>query len=142
MRRAGPRRCAAAGLALVLAGLGAAGTADACRCAIGGERTMTQRAALAVIGRTIADGVYDLGGTHGRESLPPPRRVTVFAVERVVKGRAGAERIAVLHGTRPAACGLVFEPQARYLLTFGKRRRAALSPLRANLCTVRRLSGE
>lgn len=131
------------GLAILgmLLALGGGGNAVwACSCASTGAQALIDESDLAFVGRAVTDGVYDVGEAESGRSRLPARRVTIFAVERTLKGSAGAERIAVLHRTGSAACGIVFAPDERYLLTSGRGREAGPGPFRVGLCGVRRLS--
>ena len=96
---------------------------------------MVERVALAVIASAVADAPFGLreGG------LPPSRAVTIFRVEQVLKGPSVSERIAVVHEVDPAACGLGFAPEERYLLAFGAWTAEDPAPLHINLCGVRAL---
>jgi len=124
----------------VLLALGGGGnTVWACSCASAGEQALIDKSDLAFVGRAVTDGVYDVGEVESGRSRLPARRVTIFAVERTLKGRPGAERIAVLHRTGSAACGIVFASNERYLLTSGRGRGAGPGPFRVGLCGVRRL---
>lgn len=146
MGSASPDRPVAAsparGLAIlgVLFALGGGGnTASACSCASIGAQALIDESDLAFVGRAVIDGAYDVGETESGRSRLPARRVTIFAMEQALKGSAGAERIAVLHGTDSAACGIVFAPDERYLLTSRWGREAGPGPFRVGLCGVRRL---
>ena len=95
---------------------------------------MVERVSFAVVASVVADAPFDLG--EG-DLLPPPRAVTIFRVERVLKGPSVSDRIAVLHEVDPAGCGLGFAAEERYLLAFGAWKEEAPAPLRINLCGVR-----
>ena len=127
-----PSGLVAAFLALVVCGP----AAWACSCALESQEQMVERADLAVLGNPIIDAPFDVLVGEQRTPLPPPRAVTVFRVERVLKGPPMFERISVVHEIDPAACGIGFATEQRYLLAFRMQDVHELAPLRIGLCGV------
>ena len=112
-------------------------TAWACSCASGSEEGMVRRANLAVVATAIADAMFDHWGSEPHSPRGPLRAVTIFRIHQVLKGPIETDRIAVLHEIDSAACGLVFSPGVRYLLTFHIGRVDGPAPLRIGLCNVK-----
>ena len=127
-----PSGLAAAFLALVVC----SPAAWACSCALESEEEMVERADFAVVASPIAGAYFDVLLGEQRTPLPPPRAVTVFQVVRVLKGPPMFERISAVHEIDPAACGLGFAPERRYLLAFSVEDVHELAPLRIGLCSV------
>ncbi len=111
----------------------------ACSCVIRGEQEMVGRADIAAEATVIADAPFDIGIGNERPHRSSQRGVTVFRVERVLKGSLPGTRIAVLHSFHPPICGLRFAPDTRYLLTFVRERDGMPKPLVASVCAVKPL---
>ena len=120
-------------LTLALGGPGA----WACSCALESEDEMIERATLAVTAKAVAGALFDVWGRDPETPLRPPRAVTVFRVEQVLKGPPVGERIAVLHEVVPGTCGVTFSPEERYLLAFGTPDGDGPAPLRVGVCGVK-----
>ena len=102
---------------------------------------MIRRASLAVVGRPVIDAPFEVGGADAHTPLPPSRAVTIFRVDRILKGSTGSGTIAVFHEVDPEACGLRFTAAKRYLLAFRMREADEPAPLRIGLCSVIALDG-
>ena len=116
--------------------LGAPG-AWACSCALQSEDEMVERSALAVTAKAVAGAAFDVWGRDPATPLPPPHAVTIFRVERVLKGPPVGKRIAVLHEVHSGACGISFRSEETYLLAFGTPDGDGPAPLRIGLCDVK-----
>ena len=114
----------------------------ACSCALENEDQMLARATLAVTAQAVTDAPFDIWGRNPQTPLPPPRAVTIFRVDRILKGPAVGDRIAVLHDVDPGACGILFDPAKTYLLAFGAPRGDEPGPLRIGLCSVKAVPHE
>ena len=127
-----PGALAIAFLALALGSPGA----WACSCALESDQEMIERSALAVTAQAVAGAPFDVWGRDPGTPLPPPRAVTVFRVERVLRGSPVGERIAVVHDTDSGPCGVTFRAGKRYLLAFATPDGEGPEPLRIGLCDV------
>ena len=109
----------------------------ACSCATASDAELVENSDLAVVVNTIIGALFDVWAGDPQTPLPPPRAVTIFQVERVLKGSPVSGRIAVLHEIDPGACGIEFTTEERYLLVFNLRKADEPGPLRIGLCSVR-----
>ncbi len=136
-----PRRRLAGALAVLLSAFCPLSAAMACSCAAESEALAVRRADLAVVATAIADAPFDVRKEPSGLSRPS-RAVTLFRVERVRRGAFDGERMAVLHRTDSAACGLRFSAGERYLLAFRFRAgKTEPGPLRIGFCGARRWAG-
>ena len=112
----------------------------ACSCAAASNDELVENSDLAMVVNAVIDAPFDVLAGDPRTPLPPPRAVTIFSVERVLKGLpVSGRRIAVLHETDPVACGIEFTIEEDYLLAFSLRKVDEPGPLRIGLCSVRRV---
>lgn len=110
----------------------------ACSCAAASNDELVENSDLAMVVNAVIDAPFDVWAGDPRTPLPPPRAVTIFSVERVLKGLpVSGRRIAVLHETDPVACGIEFTIEEDYLLAFRLRKVDEPGPLRIGLCSVR-----
>ena len=114
----------------------------ACSCALESEDQMIARATLAVTAQAVTDAPFDISGRDPETPLPPPRAVTIFRVDRILKGADVGDRIAVVHEIDPGACGIRFDPARTYLLAFGAPGGDEPGPLRTGLCSVKAVPHE
>ena len=109
----------------------------ACSCAAASDAELIENSDLAMVVNTITGAPFDVWGGDPQTPLPPPRAVTIFRVERVLKGSPVSGRIAVLHEIDPGACGIEFTIEEFYLLVFSLENADEPGPLRIGLCSVR-----
>ena len=109
----------------------------ACSCAAAGDDELVENSDLAMVANAVIDAPFDVWAGDPQTPLPPPRAVTIFRVERVLKGPPVPGRIAVVHETDPGACGIGFTIEEHYLLAFRLRKADEPGPLQIGLCRVR-----
>ena len=109
----------------------------ACSCAAASDDELVEGAELAMMAGAVSDALFDVWGGDPHTPRSPPRAVTIFQVERILKGPDVPARIAVLHETDPGVCGIEFIIEERYLLAFGPGKADEPGPLRIGLCSVR-----
>ena len=134
--RATPSLLSASGRAAVLLLLSWTPAAWACSCAATGNDELVENSDLAMVVNTISHAPFDFRVEDPQTPLRPPRAVTIFRVEHVLKGSHVPGRIAVVHEMDPGACGIEFSIEESYLLAFGPRKADEPGPLRIGLCNV------
>ena len=112
-------------------------TTWACSCAAASDDELIENSDLAMVVNAIVDAPFDFWAGDPQTPLPPPHAVTIFRIERVLKGSPASGRIAVLHETDPGACGIEFTIEEHYLLVFSLGKADEPGPLRIGLCSVR-----